>query len=341
MTPTPADDPNLRPAAVVAAGSAEPDAVEPEADAAADPHARRHTQWVVVGLVVGSYLAFWWAGNVLGIPAQRGYDGSLLGQPGTTSAVAFLAAAGLAGAVTAIASLVIGRAWLPAGPLAAAAGLAAWSFRAGPIRDTILSADVAHVSTAVFYRLAVELALLALLVGACWLLLLPQFENRLVPPDRRFRLRFTAGTAQALLAQAALTGVGVLLLVPNAEKKQAVFGVMTAAFVATSIVHHQAKDETAMRLYWVGPVLVGLVGYVATALGGHAAEAVETGRLVGGVAALARPLPLDYVGAGGVGVVIGLAMTADDWHVARAYAVGGVVHAVKTSRRINDATADE
>jgi hypothetical protein len=157
--------------------------------------------------------------------------------------------------------------------------------------------------------------LLGAVVGAAWLVVLPRFVGTFAaaptPASLSSALKPDAAVLQAVLAQAAFVAVGVALLVPNADKKQAAFGVLAACFVATGIVQHFFHDEKLARWYWAGPVLVGVAGYLMNAFGAEAAAAVETGRLIGPFAALARPLPLDYAGAGVAGAVMGYWIGSD------------------------------
>lgn len=328
MQPTPAEPANTQPTPA-------PDG--PTAGAPLVPPPPRHAQWVLMAAAAGSFALFWWAGKWLGVPAHPGYEGSLLRQPtagGTATAVA--AAAVLYLGVAAVVTLLARRQWVYTGLLAASAGLAAWSFRGGPVRFVLLAPDNAGVGAGAFYTLAAETLILGLIVGIGWLVVLPRVAGD-ATADEPLIPRPPPGTLQAVLSQAAFVAVGVLLLVPNGEKKQAAFGVLVACFIATAVAQHFYHDERVARWFWAGPVIVGVVGYLVNAFGPDATLAVETGRLTGTFGALARPLPLDYAGAGMVGVLMGYWIGSEHPETAKAYLIGGVVHGLKTSRRVADA----
>jgi hypothetical protein len=275
------------------------------------PHRRPYAQWIALSAVVLAFVAFDRLGRAIDVPAYDGLGGTLLAQPGARAVMAMLLAAVVMPAVTFLAAVAAGAGWRTAGPLAACAGLTAWSFRAGPIRYDLITADLANPSKAVFVRLALETLLLGLLAGVCWVVVFGAVDRRdSRSTDRLFALP-DSGTLTAVLTQVLLMGVAVMQLVPSADKKQAIFGVLASAFIATGISHHYNRDEAAVRWYWIGPMVVGLIGYLAVGFSAAAQEAVETGRLTGTFAALARPLPLDYIGAGGVGVVLGYWIAAE------------------------------
>jgi hypothetical protein len=295
----------------------------------------RHTQWVLLGAAASAFALFWWVAEVLGIPAHPGYRGSLLKQPVGGALLAVVVAAVLVLGTAAVVTRLARRHWAYAGVLAASAGLAAWAFRGGPVGYVLIAPDAVNLNTGVFFGLAVEMLVLGVVVGAAWLVVLPRFAGPLLAggSDAPTPLvpvptgatssgvtssgmsplvpRPDAAVLTAVLAQALLVGVGVALLVPNAEKKQAAFGVLAACFLATAIAQHYFHDEKVARWYWAGPILVGVLGYLLNAFGAGAREAVETGRLVGSFAALARPIPLDYAGAGVAGALMGYWIGSD------------------------------
>jgi hypothetical protein len=325
MEPTQAELAAATPSGATSPGAASPGAARsiPPAGPAAPPPPLAHphparTQWLLLGSAAAAYLMFWWAGHLLSVPVHRGFEASLLRQPTATGAVvATVAAAALFLVTFAAVSVVAARHWLFAGPLAASAGLAAWSFRGGPSRYVYLAADAAHAGTGAFWALAAELLLLGGVLAIGWVLILPRFDHSAGEDDAGGtagsppRPRPDRDVLQAVLTQAAFGAVGVVLLVPTGDKKQAVFGVAAAFLIATALAQHFYRDERLARWYWAGPVVVGLVGYVVNAFGSDARLAVETGRLTGTFAALARPLPLDYAGAGVVGALVGYWVGSD------------------------------
>jgi hypothetical protein len=261
-----------------------------------------------MAVVVFAYLLFWWGGKLVNVPAHPGFEASILRQPGTGPVVAVLTAAVFFLGVTALVTLVARRHWIYSGVLAASAGLAAWSFRGGPIQYAMIAPDPVQAGPGVFYVLALELALLGVIVAAAWMVVLPRVDGLSLPDNQPRPLIPKPPTEAygAILGQSVFIGLGIALLVPNAEKKQAIFGVLVSCFIATLLAQHFFHDERVARWYWVGPILVGLFGYIANALGGTDAKlAAETGRLTGTFAALARPVPLDYASSGLVGMLMG------------------------------------
>src|SRR5437899_64368 len=53
---------------------------------------RRRTQFLVGVAAIICYLIFWWAGNLFRIPAEPGYEASLLQQPSPVASVIITAA---------------------------------------------------------------------------------------------------------------------------------------------------------------------------------------------------------------------------------------------------------
>lgn len=331
----------MDPSSPVSSNGVPPAAVSDAAEATEFPQHHRYTQWVLLACAALSYALFWWVAELLGIPAHRGYEGSLLRQPTMAGEIgSIVVAAGLFIGVTAIITLVARRFWPFIGALAASAGLFSWSFRGGPIRYVLLAPDAVSASTSIFYTLAIELALLGAIVGFTWLVLLPfllikrsESKLRVDRPD--------SSVLQAILAQAVATGLLAMLFIPTGEKKQALFGILFAAFIATAICQHYFADERLAKWYWAGPILVGIVGYILNAFIGDPHLAAETGRLAGTFAPLARPLPLDYASAGVLGAVAGYWIGSEHPGAVEAFFVGGVVHAANVSRRNKARLADE
>src|SRR3982751_4003106 len=95
---------------------------------------RRLAQLSVLAAALVCLLAFWWAGNLLYVPAERGYAASLLQEPGTGRVVGVVAAMVLFVGCAVLGQFIGGRWWAYAGPFAAAVGLSAWSARGGASR---------------------------------------------------------------------------------------------------------------------------------------------------------------------------------------------------------------
>lgn len=318
-------------------GSA-PDAAAGSSDS--PPH-HRYAQWVLILCAALSYVLFWWAAEGLGIPAHRGYEGSLLRQPTAIGKIgSVLALAGLFIGVTAVITLAARSFWPFVGVLAASAGLFSWSFRGGPMRYVLLAPDAASATTSVFYSLAFELLLLGAIVGFTWLVVLP-FVLVKRKPGTPLIDKPDGAVLQAVLAQVVAIGLLTMLFVPSGDKKQALFGVLFAAFIATAICQHYFNDERVAKWYWAGPIIVGILGYLLNALTGDPHVATETGRLTGTFAPLARPLPLDYASAGVLGALAGYWIGSEHPGVLEAYLVGGVPLAMNQNRRNQERRASE
>src|SRR3954447_24888159 len=200
----------------------------------------RYTQWVLMAVTLFAYLLFWWGGKLVNVPAHPGFEPSLLRQPGAGPVVAVLTAAVFFLGVTALVTLVARRHWIYSGVLAASAGLAAWSFRGGPIQYALIAPDPVHAGPGAFYVLALELALLGVIVAAAWLVVLPRVDGLSLPGNQPRPLIPKPPTEAygAILGQSVFIGLAIALLVPNADKKQAVFGVLVACFIATLLAQH-------------------------------------------------------------------------------------------------------
>src|SRR4051812_37543292 len=77
---------------------------------------RRLAQLSVLAAALVCLLAFWGAGTLLRIPAERGYEASLLQQPGTGRAVGMIAAMVLFVGCAVLGQFIGGRWWAYAGP---------------------------------------------------------------------------------------------------------------------------------------------------------------------------------------------------------------------------------
>lgn len=292
-------------------------------DTPSEAHAHRHlrfTQAIVLLSLALCVLLAWWAGKAFDVPAYRGYEGSLLQQPGAGGKVLAVVVAAAVLAVGAIVGqLLAGRWWLFAGLFAAAAGWAALSARGGPSRYVYFHAADAGTGRGVFVMLAVEQLILSAVVGSIWYTLVRRAEritaakeaaaDEKVDPDL-LSGKLTGARLQAVGLQAAIMAFAVMIFIQSDSKQGVMVGVLVASFIGTSLAEYWFKDEKAGPWYWAGPLLVGAVGYLLnqfTASG----DLIAAGQLRGTFAALARPLPLDYVGMGTVGALLGYWIGAD------------------------------
>jgi hypothetical protein len=270
----------------------------------------QRSRLVLLMAMVLSYLAFYWVSRTADIPHHRGYEISVLQQPGSIGKLALIAVV-FAG-VAALASVVTGLVRFDAGLLVAGVGLMAVSLQGGTMRDVLFWAEG---SPRVFPMLAGELALLMLPIGAVWWVTWRLWERGTLktmeldpaldkPPTQ-------AKEAQSLLLRRRLihlliqtggTMLGVLLIVRSDDKGQVLAGVWLAAFFATGWAQHAAGAATTGPWLWIGPTLAGVIGYLIAWLDPAGAN---IGQLSGDLGALARPLPLDYASMGTAGAVLG------------------------------------
>lgn len=276
-------------------------------------HAHRGpTQWKMAICIAISYVIFWWVGDFFSIPAIRGFGGSLLKQPAAAAVLSLLVAGVLLIAITFVVEWVASRYWYFAGPLAASAGLCAWSFRGGSSVSTLVSLNPTTAGNGIFYLLAAECLMLGGLFAGVWFVLHRFFHLPKVKEQRPFSLIPDVAVAQVVLTQAVVMAIGILILVPNPEKKQVIFGVLIASAIASGTVRYFYNNRIPEHWCWAAPILVGVLGFLINSFD-PTHLAVETGQVSGTFGALARPLPLDYAGAGVFGALIGLGMTSDDW----------------------------
>jgi hypothetical protein len=192
-----------------------------------------------------------------------------------------------------------------AGLLAAAVGLAALSARGGTSRETIFW-GLSHVGApGVFRMLFIETMVLAVFIGALgWALdqlyakgIVSDRESHLPPEEEPSMVR----QAPALLAQLAITVVGILLLAQTEAKQQVLAAVGISSLVGAATA--ESFVPTGRRSWaFLVPLVAGLIGYAAAYLNPAGAM---TGHLTGSLGALARPLPLDYAAAGPAGAIVG------------------------------------
>ncbi len=270
-------------------------------------NAYQRARILLVGAAVLAFAIFWVSGSFFGFPGRPGFEGGVLQQPSPVLALLVLlltmAAAVLVG--TTIAGMVRFNAGLAAGCL----GLGAWSARVGDIRDTILW-GLSHGSPgALFVKLAVEAAILAMLIGACWFVLRTMYLRGLIR-DResvaglnRERL-YPDGPALGSLAVQALATALLMGLIARTEEKQQVWAAVFIASFFGPVLAQFLYPASPAGWHWLPPLVVGIAGYLLNA----GASGIEIGTIRGGFAAMARPLPLDYASAGPAGAILGLWM---------------------------------
>lgn len=299
----------------------------PVSDAPPAPHADHGwiTQLIVLAVAGACFALVWYAGALFRVPAHRGYEASLLQQPGLGGKIlAILAAVLLPLACGVIGQFVAGRHWVLAGPFTVAAALSALSMRGGPSRHVFFEAAHDGQLRLVPFMLALELILLCVTVGAAWLLVTRRARAVVAAATndgRPIATPLSAAVWQAVLAQAAIMAFALMLLAQTDNKKQVLLSLFIAAFLGTSIAEHYFRKEAAGEWFWLGPLLVGLLGYLGAAAFGTAGSAV-TGHLAGPLAGLARPLPLDYASFGIAGALLGYWVAADEARLGHAAGFG-------------------
>jgi hypothetical protein len=291
--------------------------------------AYRRTQLFVLIACLACFALFWWAGRALSIPSETGFEASLLQQPHWQ--LDLLATYVLFVVCLVLGTIIAGWSWFFAGLFAASIGLIAFSARGGAMKYVLFHAASAGSPKHVYLMLAAEQCLLMLPVAIAWVVLHGRYESAL---NRREKA--PAGTTEstasvmplALLTQIVAMGFTVLLFVPTDAKKQVLIGVFIAAFVGSALAEHLFPDRRAARLFWVGPLVVGLIGYLMAYSSG---ADFTIGSAQGALAALARPLPLDYASGGVAGALLGYWVGAERPELAFSILAGAMgSHAIVT-----------
>ena len=232
----------------------------------------RRTQLLVAALIAVSFMIFWYAGDIAGHPLsvqeRREVCWNSLPHPARSSGCAGRGSCFPDAAL--LSDAFLRRRWFLAGLAVACAGTR-WPGRSAAVRCTRSS------FTPLRDRLlppALELLILGAMVGGLWNF----FWSRLPAPSvwsspadatRRNRSNRSpknepTSLAMALVAQMRFDG-GILLimLVQTDAKKQVLASVFLAGLAGTSIAESYFADRNTARWYWVGPVVVGIVGYFA------------------------------------------------------------------------------
>ncbi|HZL35817.1 MAG TPA: hypothetical protein VFC78_10945, partial [Tepidisphaeraceae bacterium] len=219
---------------------------------------------------------------------------------------------GLLVACAVVGTLVLGRRWYLAGLMTACVGLAAWSVRGGSMLYVLLRADSTGANGRVFLQLLGELIVFFFVIGAMWnFLWVRHFRAGLAAAPRADEQNRSPGAA--ILAQIGLMAVLLLILAATARKKQILAAVFIAGWAATGIAEAYFADRKAARWYWVGPLAVGAIGYLANYFSaGSSALSLEVGQMSGTFAPLSRVLPLDYASLGCAGAILGYWMASTE-----------------------------
>jgi hypothetical protein len=299
-------------------------------------NARRVTQALVLIASAICFWMFWTAGEWVNYPVEMGHSGSILYQGGgVLKLIAFWVVLAVA---TAVATALTSWRWYLAGLFSACLGSTAWAIRGGILRYVLFSAS----SPSVFLVLAVEQILLIGGVAGLWLALWYFGEQQApTPAEQPTKTDFESpdvaspGAGDPVFAIATQTlamGIMVLILAATDSAKQVNISVFIAAAVATAIAQSLQKAQGLGRWYWVGPMLVGLIGYIGCFI---TPRGWDVGQPIGTFAPLARPLPICYASFGMAGALLGYWATSSvlSFAVGSALAIGGF-HRFKVRRRV-------
>ena len=255
--------------------------------------------------IILAMIAFWWMGEWSGFPRYQGHNASLLLQPLAMAKV--LAVIVCTALLVTVGTLIAGRVRYDAGWACAALGLYAMRLRGGPIDSAI-----ADRSPDVFLTLAIELAVLGAILGGAWGVLhvlrergsaFKSLRRVLELPEARARLADRKAAAETLdqkilaaVMSAALMAVLMLILCRTGERAQVFFAVGVSAYVAVWATHAFIPSRPGIW-FWSGPIICGIAGYLWAWMNTSPAQ-LAIGEPGGFLAALARPLPLDYASIG-------------------------------------------
>lgn len=266
------------------------------------PAALSRTQyWGLVLLCVGAYFATHFLCKAMGYFTEPGFNSSILMDPRKT--VILLTTAVWITIVGGLATYVAKFVRPDAGLFIAACAL--WSFR----RDGGMARDVylAHPVGSTFVTLAIELVLLGVILSIVFLISRQMVAKKLIPDDCDIDLirPKPEPLGQRLLATAthALVTMVVLLLTLRSDERMQVTGMVFVAGLLASMSTVRFIPATPSIYFWASPVLVGLIGYLASSIRGTAN--LPIGDVAGYFGALARAMPLDYASAGVAGSLYG------------------------------------
>jgi hypothetical protein len=199
-----------------------------------------------------------------------------------------------------VGTAVAGTIRFDAGLITAVIGLTALSMRGGPMQDTLRGSTGPEVFMTLVAELMILYAVLGLAWGLLWLL-----KGRGMLLDDLHRDGAHAGDesatqrALAVLTQAIVMSLVMLVLVQTDKKAQVIVSVAIAAYLGTLVAHALFPTRPSVW-YWGGPLVVGVAGYLMAYVG---SRDWMIGQIGGYAPALGRPLPLDYAGAGTAGAI--------------------------------------
>jgi len=132
-------------------------------------------------------------------------------------------------------------------------------------------------------------------------------------PETESDSEASRSTPMAIVAQILVTIVLLyVLLVETPAKKQVLVGMFIACLAGTAVAQSFFATSRSWRWYWVGPLVAGAAGYIVAAF---IPDGIQIGHLTGGIAPLARAVPLDYASFGCAGALLGYRLGMGDAEV--------------------------
>lgn len=251
----------------------------------------------------GSVALFLVVARVMGWPVYLRLEASLLASASPLAGIAAVAFGMVAAMV--LASLFLGRLRYEAGLFTACVGLAAMAARGGTVGAMLRGMGKPQI----YPTMLMETVMLLGMLGLGWQLLAllgAQGLLRAEPPLGEHELPGTLlQKIMAMLVQATVTGLLIMLLAQVDSKKQIMAAVAIASLLGATAAH-QAFPVRSSAVFWAGPFLTGIVGY------GWAMRA--PGEWMTGMPAnaLAMASPLDYASLGTAGAIYGY-WTSRQW----------------------------
>lgn len=260
------------------------------------------TRAIIIATGIVFAVIFYHAARWLPWPSEPGFRGSLAQPPvalgGFFVAIILLVVCTFAG------TFVAGKRWFLAGLMTATAGLGTWSVRGGTMAAVLFNAQNSGANQTVFLQMLGELIVFFGVIAALWNLIWNADRGtKAIAADVTTSAKDESrSTGAALLAQSAIMLIVMLILTVTPMKKQVLTSVFLAGVISTGISETFFADRRAGRWYWIAPLLVGVIGYIA---GYFSPAGLDTGDLQGALAPLTRVLPLDYASMGCAGVLFG------------------------------------
>jgi hypothetical protein len=248
--------------------------------------------------LIANCLIFYFASRWFGFPVLPGFDGSIFCQPSPITA--FLLVAILLAIGAFVGTFIAGAVRFEAGLFAACFAMTILSQRCGNMQEVLFEAGG---DSSVFYRLAAELLVLGLLLAAIWagLWAMAKAAHSDAPPPPATGSTLV-NNLTATIAQTVATAVIVFVLCQAPAKNQVQASIGIASWLGAMIAYKYAPARPSFW-FWIGPILVGLIGYILAAAGQD--STLQVGVPTGPYAPFARPLPLDYAGIGVAASILG------------------------------------